>query len=115
MLDARHLADMRRELGEEVVPDLHALFAAETSAALLKLEAAEEIDRIGLMHSLKGSAQAMGMPRLALVCKEAETALREGREIDAAEFAQVLRQSSEAFVAECLGIRSGTRPVSDPR
>ena len=36
-------------------------------------------------------------------------------EIDAAELAQVLRQSSEAFATECLGLRSGTRPVSDPR
>ena len=114
-MDARHLADMRRELGDEVVPELYALFAAETSAAILKLEAAEEIDRIGLMHSLKGSAQAMGMPRLTLLCKEAETALRESREIDAAELAQVLRQSSDAFATECLGVRSGTRPISDPR
>ncbi|SFH05516.1 HPt (histidine-containing phosphotransfer) domain-containing protein [Palleronia marisminoris] len=101
LIDMQRLAEMRDDFGAEILPELHALFVSEAAVLVERIGAEDGADLVPLVHTLKGSAQTMGMARLVLVCKQAETALHEGRKTDPAMIAHLVEQSADAFAGEC--------------
>ena len=102
LLDMQRLAEMRRDFGAEILPELHALFVSEAATLVERIATTDGPDLVPFVHTLKGSAQTMGMRRLVLVCKRAEAALREGQSVDPVMIARLVKQSAEAFDAECV-------------
>ena len=110
LLDMRRLAEMRRDLGEDLLPELLALFVSEAADMIPRISAVDPAGRVPLFQTMKASAQTLGMSRLTLACKRAETASREGRDIDAPAICRLVERSAEAFGAACTGqIRNSAR------
>jgi len=105
-LDRRVLARLREVLqdhGEQVIPELLAVFADEGAKRVASMRATlDEGDFAGLKlaaHTLRGSAELIGARRLANLCGRVETDARELRTVEAlghveevsTEFEQVAR------------------------
>lgn len=94
VLDREHLA--RYTLGDEQLErEVLGLFIGQVPETLAALdEARGDDDRFRAVHTLKGSARAVGAVRLANVAERAERAVREGAEFTA------LRQELETACGE---------------
>ena len=100
-IDEGLLAELRQQLGDEVVqslvdefmagngPILAALYAADTAAA----------DRMEAAHSMKGSCASIGLAGTAGLCRAVEQAFREQRLDEAERLLATLRPTLEADLA----------------
>ncbi|WP_375260318.1 hypothetical protein [Palleronia sp.] len=101
---------MRRDLGEDILPELLALFVSEAADMIPRISAVDPAGSVPLFQTLKASAQTIGMSCLTLACKRAETAARNGQDIDANAISVLVERSAEAFGAECTDqIRNSAR------
>ena len=98
VLDHEHLA--RYTLGDERLErEVLGLFIGQVPETLAALDAARDhADRVRAVHTLKGSARAVGAVRLANVAERAERAMRAG--IDLAG----LRQEIETACGEVRAV-----------
>lgn len=78
MIDWNRIAELKEEVGEEVFPEVVALFLEEFEGALGTLSPAAPTT--AEMHFLKGSAATLGFAQTGELCGKAETQLKtEGR------------------------------------
>jgi HPt (histidine-containing phosphotransfer) domain-containing protein len=104
ILDESALAELRASVGgdEDFVRDLIGTFLAEEPANLdLVAAAAARTDAEAIIrpaHTLKSSAAAIGAARLSAICRQIETAGREGRTADLPALTEEARRAWMATV-----------------
>ena len=99
LIDPGRVAEMEADFGAEVLPDLLALFLDEEGAIAASLNGLHGAAALHAVHTLKGSAETMGMLALPRACREAEVSLRAGNGFHPGEIAALLRASAAAFEA----------------
>ena len=100
LVDPGRVAEMKADLGADILPDLLALFLDEEGGIVASLNGLTGTAAIHALHTLKGSAETMGMAALASACRAAERALKAGEGYAPAEIDALFGASCAAFEAQ---------------
>lgn len=97
MIDWARIIGLKEDFGEAGFGELVAIFAEETGPVVERLAAGASPDPRADLHFVKGSAETMGLPELAGICRRGEAALAAGRAPDLAELRATYERACAAL------------------
>ena len=93
MIEWRVTDEMRENFGIEWFRDIAALFVDETATVIETLDPADPKALAQKLHFIRGSAESMGLVRLASLCRAAEHSLRNRRPVSVESIVEVYHAS----------------------
>ena len=80
MINPDRFSELCAELGADCVGEMIALFREETTSALSRIgRATTAVEAADQLHMIRGMAANVGADALAVICREAEQSLADGK------------------------------------
>ena len=110
-IDWKRIEELRGEFGEGGLEEILEIFLEDTAGMLAELQRAPLGELSDRIHGIKGSAQNMGFGELAMLCRDAEWALKRGDAVDVSGFGDCYGRACAMLIDACQ-IRNSASVVS---